>query len=358
MRGADAAAYESDGRHFLYREYLRLLRKFKPPVFVMENVKGLLSSTVDGRRTFTELVRDLKAAGYSLHSFVRTGNGSNDPSPEDYVIRCEDYGIPQSRHRVIILGLRNGLERGRKILQPGPGPVAIEEAIGDLPAIRSGLSDASPDEGEWRSTVESTSGLRVSRPVRAVMREQLRKRAPESMGGDFLPELPELGHASAWLKANSRWFCDRHIGGVTQHAARTHMRSDIQRYFFAACYAKVHGHSPNLADFPRRLWPAHQNARAAADGEMFSDRFRVQAEGRPATTVVSHISKDGHYYIHYDPVQCRSLTVREAARLQTFPDNYFFEGPRTAQYHQVGNAVPPLLARQLAGVVADILSQL
>ena len=134
------------------------------------------------------------------------------------------------------------------------------------------------------------------------------------------------------------------------------MTSDLHRYFFASCYAKHHRVSPRLADFPRELLPDHGNVELALSQHgYFQDRFRVQVWNRPSTTVTSHIAKDGHAFIHPDPRQCRSLTVREAARLQTFPDNYLFCGPRTEQYRQIGNAVPPLLARQIADCVWAIL---
>jgi DNA (cytosine-5)-methyltransferase 1 len=135
------------------------------------------------------------------------------------------------------------------------------------------------------------------------------------------------------------------------------MRDDLHRYLFCACFAKVHGRSPKLRDFPKELFPTHRNITADSERNAFEDRFRVQLADQPATTITSHVSKDGHYYIHHDPMQCRSLTVREAARLQTFPDNYFFEGGRTEQYRQVGNAVPPLLAREIAGVVFELLRE-
>jgi len=146
---------------------------------------------------------------------------------------------------------------------------------------------------------------------------------------------------------------------VVNHETRKHIPEDLLRYLFASSYAAVgaNGRSPKLHNFPVELLPKHENVARTLKYRhgFFNDRFRVQVAGQPATTVTSHIAKDGHYFIHHDPAQCRSWTVREAARVQTFPDNYFFEGTRTDQYRQVGNAVPPYLAVQIAAVVAAVL---
>jgi DNA (cytosine-5)-methyltransferase 1 len=156
---------------------------------------------------------------------------------------------------------------------------------------------------------------------------------------------------------NPAWFLDPALGGITNHVSRPHMATDLHRYLFVAAYARVQGRSPELKDFPEDLYPDHKNIDDALSKGHFDDRFRVQVSDRPSTTITSHIAKDGHYFIHYDEAQCRSLTVREAARLQTFPDNYHFCGPRTHQYRQVGNAVPPLLARQIARIVRSTLME-
>jgi DNA (cytosine-5)-methyltransferase 1 len=134
------------------------------------------------------------------------------------------------------------------------------------------------------------------------------------------------------------------------------MSSDLHRYLWAACFAQANSCSPRLRDFPEELRPKHRNVGKSLDHDNFSDRFKVQLAGEPSATVMSHIAKDGHYYIHFDPAQCRSLTVREAARLQTFPDNFVFCGTRTEQYMQVGNAVPPLIARQIASIVGRLVA--
>ena len=187
------------------------------------------------------------------------------------------------------------------------------------------------------------------------MRAAVRSAAStESTGGPFIPAGRIQSHGA--LRALASWLHSPGLRGVIQHETRRHMSSDLQRYLFAASFAQVFGTSPRLRVFPPDLLPDHESARETVAGDTpFPDRFRVQCAELPSSTVVSHIAKDGHYYIHYDPGQCRSLTVREAARLQTFPDDYFFEGTRTQQYVQVGNAVPPYLAKQIASIVLDVV---
>jgi DNA (cytosine-5)-methyltransferase 1 len=363
--------FATDEKHFLYQQYLRIIARHQPSVFVMENVKGLLSAKVKEQGIFRQILSDLKnpveavyglkrdrkhaQVTYRLVSLVvRDGDLLGDFAPEDFVVRAEDYGIPQARHRIIILGIRSNNPIQTRLLQKADR-VSVENVLSDLPYVRSGLSKE-PDSAElWHDAVvgigraEWLGDPKISENLRREIRRLLREVDVRlDRGGEFMRPARRLLHA------HQDWFKDELLTGVCNHSTRSHIRADLYRYFFVSAFAQIHGRSPVLNDFPPEILPLHLNVAAALKETKFNDRFRVQVAVRPSTTVTSHISKDGHYFIHYDPTQCRSLTVREAARLQTFPDNYFFEGPRTQQYHQVGNAVPPLLAHQIAGIVADL----
>jgi DNA (cytosine-5)-methyltransferase 1 len=367
LRAKDPEKFEADKRHFLYTEYLRIIREFGPAVFVMENVKGMLNSKHGGSPIFDRILGDLRSPGnglrYSIRSFVAEGP---TPSPEEFLIESEKYGLPQTRHRVILFGIRSDLaasgerllaQPGRFALKPSTKQIGVSGALAGMPALRSRLSREDDTFDSWISAVkEAPRGLKGWRvPLRTEIEARMEHAIAlahrcRSFGGQFAQGASKLTSMPQQLRD---WVFDPRLGGVVQHETRKHMRSDLSRYMFASCHAAVRGWSPKLYEFPARLLPNHGNMKAEA--VPFLDRFRVQVWDQPSTTVVSHISKDGHYYIHPDPSQCRSLTLREAARLQTFPDNYFFEGNRTQQYWQVGNAVPPYLAKQIAEVVFDFI---
>ncbi len=361
-RRAKDKEFHNDEKHFLYKEYLRIIREHKPTIFVMENVKGLLSSQHSGNPMFERIISDLSmpAGGleYEIRSFTKAGN-SNSLQPTDYIIHCERYGIPQSRHRVILLGVRKDLEVPQhQLLTPVQIPVTVNQTIGDLPKIRSRLSrDDSSDA--WLQAVQMAPsyvrgwGADNESAIIATMNKFASSATTASTGGSFINVHSKINKRSTELE---KWLHDSNLRGVCQHESRSHMATDLARYLFSASFAHLSGHSPTLDIFPVDLLPDHLNV--YGEKIPFKDRFRVQCSDEPAATVVAHIAKDGHYYIHYDPSQCRSLTVREAARLQTFPDNYFFVGNRTEQYTQVGNAVPPLLARKLARIVRNLLSEM
>ena len=380
--------FAADHRHKLYREYLRIVAVHQPAVFVMENVKGILSSRIktDDRgeeRVFEHIRRDLSDPWaaldddphitelekfrqtaphqYRLWSLVlgdaRAGDAIQD---RDFLIRSEEFGVPQKRHRVILLGVRDDVAAAPRALEAGARRT-VADAIEELPKLRSTVSRRGSGDKDWIRAIRAAyDQLGVALPSGSAGAEAIESflvgdRPALACGSDFATLDGDPGQSDL-----GRWYADDRLDGVIQHVARSHMASDLVRYLYVSAATADLGKSPSLEDWPVALLPQHRNVTVDActgrpKAQGFSDRFKVQFRDEPASTVTSHIAKDGHYFIHPDPMQCRSLTVREAARLQTFPDNYYFCGNRTQQYHQVGNAVPPYLACQIAEIVADLL---
>ncbi len=311
MRNHDGSKH--DPRHFLYREYLGVIKEFKPTIFVMENVKGLNTAKVEGKPILPMIKRDLEAAGYDLRSIV-------DPKGDDFMVKSELFGVPQTRHRMIIIGVMKtakGLKGKLLPISQIPDFETVYDALNGLPRL-SALNSNQPRD--IYKIAEKGAAFRECSFSCRFKSETLR---------NF------ISSTSSPLS-----------GVLLNHEARSHMPGDLRRYQWWADNA-TNLSSPKLnGKIPKRFLPKHSNS-SASGATAFSDRFKVQVKDRPSGTITSHISKDGHYYIHYDRKQARSFSVREAARIQTFPDDYFFMGNRTQQYHQVGNAVPPYLAYQI-----------
>ncbi|WP_421555430.1 DNA cytosine methyltransferase [Pseudomonas kitaguniensis] len=381
-RGNSEYKAEDDQRHFLYREYLRIIQRKRPAVFVMENVKGILSSKVGGEQIFPQILRDLAdpdlALGitnsnrpkYKICSLVsdavyESGNDPLELKTNNFIIQSENHGIPQNRHRVILVGVSEEFADVAQALKlVDKRAPTVGEMLAGLPKLRSTLSRGNDSPDKWCCEVlthldelHSSLSSMGSDPLlekKLQITRQTFSGAGYSAGALRLTKknLRDSQFGDVFLED---WFNDVRLNVWLNHEARSHMTSDLRRYVYASVFADAHKYSPkghkefHLAG----LAPDHKNWESGK----FSDRFRVQVKDQSSSTITSHISKDGHYFIHYDPNQCRSLTVREAARLQTFPDNYFFLGNRTQQFHQVGNAVPPLLANQIAEVIDKLINR-
>ena len=286
-RSRDSNRMRGDHRNYLYIYYAQFLKRYKPRYFVFENVLGLLSANNSGGQLYLDNMRQtFRDAGYETEYQVLAGF---------------KYGILQNRRRIVLVGKKgvtSGFYPKIEVWEPA---VRVGELLHDLPFLKAG-------EGSAR---------------------------PCSLGnsqGHYL-------HNAGITDENT---------AVTWHWARPHAERDLEIYRIAVKQWNEDRKRLNYNDLPDRL-KTHKNRNS------FLDRFKVVAANLPySQTVVAHISQDGHYYIHPDIIQNRSLTPREAARLQTFPDNYYFEGISetpgyTAAFHQIGNAVPVLLAQKIAG---------
>lgn len=272
-----------DPRNELYKLYVRFLTKYQPKMFVFENVMGI--ETANGGKTWKNIQGYLKRVGYEI---------------EFHEQNSKDFGVLQSRHRMIIVGwLKDSPMRYPAFEKVDPQAV-VNDILSDLPPLLPGEKGTAYTRKK-QSKYITDYGIRVK--------------------GDVL----------------------------TLHESRPNKPQDIEIYK-RTINLWNNGHQRlNYNVLPEEL-KTHRNRNS------FLDRFKVVEGDEPTChTMLAHISKDGHYFIHPDIAQHRSITAREAARIQSFPDSFFFEGPRTSQFTQIGNAVPPLMAKGIAiGIINEL----
>ena len=274
-----------DPRNTLYILYGRMLKEYKPRMFVFENVMGIESA--NGGSTWKNLKKYFRRVGYEIN--CKEQNAKN-------------FGVMQNRRRMIIIGWLKDSGLNYPNFPKVEITAKVSDLLCDLPAL-------TPGKGA-------------------------------SAYSDVLPSPYVMEHGIRTAEAV-----------LTHHQARPNKERDIEIYR-KAIELWNDGHKRlNYNDLPPEL-KTHKNTTS------FTDRFKVVEGDEPCChTVLAHLSKDGHYFIHPDIEQHRSITVREAARIQSFPDSYYFEGPRTSQFVQIGNAVPPMMAKGIAEKITEELRQ-
>ena len=305
-RVRDAKGMATDPRNYLFESYVKILEHYSPKFFVFENVTGLLSAKVDGSPIFPRIIQAL-GHNYDVIS-----------DPAILVHNTADYGVPQIRKRVIIMGVRKDINEisvedlYNEVIKTHWNPdtseyerlgkkkfVDVKQAIGDLPSVEPGC-DASTDDFYY------------------------------PCNNDFLKRISKKG-----------------IHPLRDHIARNHNALDRERFT-----VMIHNHW--TFGQLRREMPQYEHEHA----RLFDNSYVVQWWDLPSKTILAHIHKDGFQFIHPDEKQARSFTVREAARIQSFPDDFEFAGSRGEKYKQIGNAVPPLFAEALAKSVKINLDKL
>ena len=295
-RVRDKVGMATDARNYLFESYVKILEHYRPKLFVFENVTGILSAKANGKAIFPQVI---KALG---KEYKVIGD------PDTILFNTANYGVPQIRKRIIIMGVRkdiDGIEANelyQNVIKTHYDPdmpekergklkkyVDVRQALGDLPPVLPG-EDASTDSFNY------------------------------PCDNEFLTRIGNKG-----------------ISPLMDHICRKNNDTDRERFRVMIenhwSFGEMRRARPDLE---------HEHAR------VFDNSYVVQWWELPSKTILAHIHKDGFQFIHPDYNQARTFTVREAARIQSFPDDFVFEGSRGEKYKQIGNAVPCLFAEALA----------
>jgi DNA (cytosine-5)-methyltransferase 1 len=295
-RVRDEHGMHLDYRNYLFEKYLEIVKRYQPKAFVFENVPGMLSAAPGGISIADRIRSAFDAAGYEILGDLKKA-----------VVDLWQYGVPQRRSRVIILGLRRDeFPDGDKMLR------RFYEAV--LPSRQT---------ARVLTAGEALAGLPSFRPATE----------PYSRGGRRFSHVP-------------------HETGVQDHAPRFHSARDIETFRMLAEDLR----QPDDQRRYSRVEDIHRLYTERTGKASAVHKYFVIRPDEPSNTIPAHLYKDGLRHIHWDPAQSRTITVREAAKLQSFPDDFEFVGSQTDAYKMIGNAVPPLFARALATAVSDLLS--
>lgn len=296
-RVSDKDSMKNDYRNYLFEYYLKIVSRYKPKVFVFENVPGMLSAMPDGTPIVNLIKRDMNNNGYEVLEDLSKA-----------VLDTSDFGVPQQRKRVIIIGVNKEYFKNYD----------IQEIISDfyfeiLEAYKVLTKKTVYD------AIGDMPGCYPMKNITVVDRRKVSHSIPEC--------------TYSW------------------HVARFQNDRDIKIFNLLARDIET---GANLYQDSNKLNELYNEA-TGANSKVH--KYHVLRKDKPSTTILAHLYKDGLRFIHYDSEQARTITVREAARLQTFDDDFEFVGTMADAYKMIGNAVPPKFAKALANGVNDFLKK-
>lgn len=328
--------YKYDG---LYKHFIEIVGRLSPSFFLFENVRGILSKKNGDEKIIDIIIREVEAMGYTLE------NENPENNKKYLLLNAADYGVPQTRERVFIIGNNLGIPNpfpqkthfnpGIKSRRRNAGSllpyVTIKEAIGDLPKLKARITKTGIPAGRYHKIEKYNKKVNYGKEeiiYKSAWFDKHINRISES-GRNFMGFVRQLSDLP-----------------LTHHVSRPQMETDI--LLFKGMKQGMTAKDIMKSDKPE----INQLGKYIKyDMNSFTDKYKKLHWKKPSSTIFAHLQKDGNRFIHPDSSQGRTITPREAARLQSFPDSFYFEGPITKKFQQIGNAVPPILAKAIAEAI-------